>query len=126
MPGHLALGRAHQYLRHRIEQSDVHCRPLDPEPLDGEDFDPIRHFEQWRSRLEKLRASRLRGQALRQAILPVIAPYLPPASIPPDYQSAAALLRDRDIRTATGRLWTADNLRMFMNKVGAGSLAGSP
>lgn len=108
--------RAHHHLRHRFEQTDIPCHPIDPNPVAGDDFDPVRHFQQWRSRLEKLKAAQPRGKALWQLVLALIAPYLPPESSVPDYQSAAALLNETGIRTSTGRDWTRDNLRMFVNK----------
>lgn len=90
------------------------CRGLDPEPDPEDGFDPVRHFRRWRHELDRLKAAQPRGEALRQMVLTAIQPHLPPETDPPDYRLAVALLEAEGIRTPTGKSWTRDNLRMFV------------
>lgn len=106
--------RIHHHLRHRLNEAEVPIHGLDPERLPGEDFDPIRHFEEWRRRFEELRDAQPRGEALRETVREMIVPFLPPETPKPDYASAAAFLNREGIRSTTDRQWTRDNLRMFL------------
>ena len=81
---------------------------LSPDPLtiDGEEFDPARHFTAWRKKdgtaMTLLRLDAQEG--LRAALAEV-----------PDgngrWQAVAGLLNGRGIRTIQGGTWTAENVR---------------
>lgn len=106
--------RSHRHMRQRLEDAMIQCIGLEPPPVAGEAFDPIQHFEDWQRRLDVFRAARPSPEELRQALLGLLAPYLPPEAKVADYASAAAFLNVEGILTRTGRRWTRDNLRMFL------------
>ncbi len=112
--------RKHMHLRELLLHAPVPCRGLDPVAIqiDGVEFDPIEHFRQWQRKLEDLRTSQEHRSGLRQAILELVDPYLPPELHRPDYQGAAEFLNREGMKTVTGKLWHADNLRMFLKPAG--------
>ncbi len=100
--------RRNTHLTHAAEELGLRVLPLPPDPveIDGEVFDPIRHFEQWRAEDTKTR-SRLKLEArgaLRQAL----------AETPEGdgrWETIAERLNDAGVRTGTGARWTPENVR---------------
>ncbi|WP_132249165.1 hypothetical protein [Methylobacterium segetis] len=100
--------RPHEEIPSYVRARGVECEPLLPERemIDGQFFDPIRHFRRW----QKRHASE--GPAMRErAKLELLAVMgrLPEAR--GRTQRAADDLNQRGITTGTGRRWTAEGVR---------------
>lgn len=110
--------RRHAPLREALKNAPVDCEPLPPDSIriDGKLFDPIEHFRAWRKLLAERRYARHRKEEYAKEIITLIAPYIPPQQPKPDYKAAARFLNEQKLQTTTGKLWSADTLRMFANK----------
>jgi hypothetical protein len=110
--------RKHMELRALLEDAPVECIALAPSPIeiDGEHFDPVSHFQDWRDRLADVRLAPHEKEDYATRILSIVAPYLPPERSIPDYAAAARFLDEQNARTTTGKPWSADSLRMFLKK----------
>lgn len=110
--------RKHMELHALLKNAPVECIALAPSDIeiDGECFNPVHHFQDWRDRLDQLRLAPREKEDYAKRILALIAPYLPPERSIPDYAAAARFLADQNALTTTGKPWTADSLRMFLRK----------
>ncbi len=108
------LWRRNRFLPETAQDLGLKILPLPPDPtlIDGELFDPILHFKQWRKRDEgartllKLEA----GQELRLAL----------AEIPEGngrWQAIAERLNGAGTRTSSGGSWTAENVRKHTSRL---------
>ncbi len=107
--------RHNPFLHGAAEELGLEVMPLSPDPLtiDGQVFDPARHFAGWRkndgSAMARLRLDAHEGlqAALAEA---------------PDgdgrWQAVAGLLNGRGIRTIRGGTWTAENVRKLAGRLG--------
>lgn len=110
--------RQHGELRELLKHCPVESEAVYPDPvlIEGQWFDPVEHFREWQRTLHQLRMSNEEKKEHAGNVAGLIAPYLPPETEMPDYRSGAALLNREGIRTTTGKAWTPDSLRMFLNK----------
>lgn len=110
--------RKHMELHALLHHAPVECVPVPPDPIEigGERFDPVSHFQEWRRTLDNLRLTSGEKEDYAKQIVALIAPYLPPERSSPDYGAAARFLDERELRTTTGKPWSPDSLRMFVNK----------
>jgi hypothetical protein len=113
--------RHNPYLREAAAELGLDVLPLPPEPItvDGTEFDPIRHFEDWRRQdgSAKARLEYEAHQGLRAAL----------AAVPEGdgrWQAIAARLNGRAIRTIRGGTWTAENVRKLVRRLSRQDLAG--
>ena len=100
--------RRHGDLMRRMTEADALFLPPDPVMIDGQEFDPARHFRDWAERW----AAHSDGKAdHRAAILACVqaAPDMKPSAL-------AENLNATGLRTHTGKLWTPVNLRKFLNR----------
>lgn len=107
--------RPHRPLREYIEQQGLNHLPLtpDPVPLDGQPcFDPIKHFAAWRQRDGR------RQERHEQALSELIAAVAASPKGPGHYEAVANLLNACGQGTATGRPWTAENVRKRLERHG--------
>ena len=100
--------RPNQHLLEEARTLGFDTLPLPPDPIeiDGVQFDPIRHFKQWRERDQTMKA-RLQAQAsagLRAALDAV----LPGAG---RWRAIADRLNADRIRTVRGAAWTPEAVR---------------
>jgi hypothetical protein len=99
--------RPHQHLHHCLYEMGMRNEPLDPIewPIDGEPFNPTRHFRDWQ-RLDDL------SQAQRQEAIPrMLAAAMD--RVPAGYGrngEIAEYLNQSGARTKTGVMWTADTV----------------
>jgi hypothetical protein len=106
--------RRNAYLLEAAREIGLDLLPLPPDPvsIDGETFDPILHFQQWRERDEGAR-TRLKlhaAQGLRAAL----------AAAPKGngrWQAAAEWLNAAKILTSRGGRWTAENVRKHAGRL---------
>ena len=97
--------RPHPFLRDGLPEGRTLALPPEPMLIDGQLFDPIRHFQGWRA-LEKAHSA---GKAAhRAAILAAL------EGLPEGWPARAATLNAAGCRTQGGKGWTADNLRKFV------------
>lgn len=100
--------RRHPRLYEIIHESGVRQEPLTPEPLivDGEPFDPVRHFQDWRRLDSEARAAR--SEIVPAALAAAM------DRIPEGWgrnRKIAEFLNDLGVPTRTGRPWTDDIVR---------------
>lgn len=106
--------RRNVYLPEIARDLGLEILPLPPDPtlIDGEVFNPILHFKQWRKRDESAR-TRLKleaGQELRLAL----------ADIPDGngrWQAIAERLNGAKVWTSGGGCWTAENVRKHASRL---------
>lgn len=97
--------REHPYLRQALERR--RAEPVYPDSMliDGQNFDPVAHFRKWRD-----------VEARRRALAPehvnLVRMHLAECGAS-TLAAAADALNRADIRTPTGKHWTADSLRKF-------------
>lgn len=110
--------RRHASLRAELADAPVTCLPLPPDTvrIDGAPFNPLEHFRAWRKLLAETRYAPHGKEEYAKEIMALIAPYLPPEQSKPDYKSAVRFLDEQKRRTTTGKPWSANTLRMFLNK----------
>jgi hypothetical protein len=118
------LWRYNPHIRSFSESLGFEPLGLSPDPLriDGELFDPIRHFEQWRVRDQEGKAElrRRAEQGFAQALAEI-------PEGPGRYTAIADWLNEKGIRTRTGLRWTEENVRHVMKSriAAAGAEASS-
>lgn len=102
--------RAHPALWEALEETPVPQMRLDPVPLliDGQTFDPLAHFRTWAAAQDAHAQSKPAHKAQIKAALGDAA--LAHTTL----AETAARLNAAGLRTHTGKPWTADNLRKFM------------
>ncbi len=107
--------RHNPFLHHAAAELGLEMMPLSPDPLtiDGQVFDPARHFAAWRTR-DGSAMARLRLDAHEglQAAL---------AEVPDGtgrWKAVAGLLNGRGVRTIRGGSWTAENVRKLAGRLG--------
>ena len=100
--------RPHAFMRMYLANHDVPRQDLRPDPImiEGQTFDPVKHFRGWQQRHDT-EAAALRERAKTELALTVN--QLPEA--PGRYQAAADDLNARGITTGTGRSWTSEGVR---------------
>ena len=111
--------RSHDYLLDLLPRisraSGVEALKLYPDVIqvDGQPFDPVRHFRSWDDRIREEAAAR-RDQA--HSAIRALADEIPEG--PGRYQSISDELNRRGIPTLTSRKrpWTAENVRKFMSR----------
>ena len=110
--------RHNPFLHQAAEELGLEVMPLSPDPvtIDGQAFDPARHFAAWRAEeVSAIARLRLEAHVGLQAAL---------AEVPDGdgrWQAAACLLNGRGVRTIRGAAWTAENVRKLAGRV---SMAG--
>ena len=109
--------RRHTTLQELLQDAPVNCIALAPQTIeiDGGLFNPVQHFQEWRTKLNALRLAPHEKQDYARQIASLIYLYLPPEIPKPDYKAAAEFLNEQRLQTTTGRNWSADSLRMFVN-----------
>jgi hypothetical protein len=106
--------RSHPFLSRLMQEAPISCLGLDPEPLmiDGRHFDPIAHFKRQRKATQAKPATPRRND-IADNVKAV-------AKTAPDgtgrYATIARSLNEAGLKTATGRTWTADNVKQFLRK----------
>lgn len=85
--------------------------PPDPLVIDGETFDPARHFAAWR-KCDGAAMAGLRYAA--EAALTAVLTEIPAGN--GRWAAVAALLNGRDVRTIRGGHWTAENARKLAGR----------
>ena len=103
--------RQHSFMRRMIEQSNVKAVPLPPDRIviDGAIFDPISHFQAWKSRLT------IEKQDHRAGLLAkVAAASTQSESEGKDAIRTAQILNEQGITTVNGKIWTGPNVRAFL------------
>jgi hypothetical protein len=110
--------RPHQQLKAFLDglADPIAHHPLDPDPIeiDGRRFDPVAHFRRRRDEKAERGTPAERRQEVLGRIL-AFAAGLASAVPPGDHAALADALNGADIRTTTGRRWTPENLRAFLN-----------
>ena len=106
--------RRNAHLLHGAEQLGLAVLPLPPDPvvIDGETFDPIRHFERWREEDSTTR-TRLKLEAhgaLRRMLAEV-------AEGPGRWSAICERLNGAGVRTSGGARWTAENVRKHAGRL---------
>lgn len=95
--------RRHHELRSRMVSAGAEFLPAEPAFLDGQQFDPAEHFRNWAERWSEHAVSK---EEHRETILTAL------KGAPPT--GRAAYLNSLGLLTHTGKEWTADNLRKFL------------
>lgn len=95
--------RRHHELRSRMVSAGAEFLPAEPVFLDGLQFDPVEHFRNWAERWSEHAGSKEEHRETIRAALR----NAPPAG-------GAAYLNGLGLLTHTGKEWTADNLRKFL------------
>ncbi|TXN81268.1 hypothetical protein [Methylobacterium sp. WL8] len=105
---HVHHWRPHAFMRTYLANHDVPRLDLRPDPvfIDGQTFDPVKHFRHWQRRHDK-EAPALRDRARTE--LKAAVRSLPEG--PGRWQVAADDLNRRGITTGTGRRWTSEGVR---------------
>ncbi|MBX9933270.1 MAG: hypothetical protein K2Y56_17335 [Methylobacterium sp.] len=100
--------RPHAFMRMYLANHDVPRQDLRPDPImiEGQIFDPVKHFRRWQQRHET-ESPALRERAKIELVLAVDRL----AEEPGRYQTAADDLNGRGITTGTGRRWTSEGVR---------------
>ncbi len=107
--------RRNPFLYEAAEELGLEVIGLSPNPLtiDGQVFDPARHFTSWRKEDDSAMARlRLHAHEGLQAAL---------AEVPDGngrWQAIAGLLNGRGVRTIRGGPWTATNIRKLAGRLG--------
>ena len=120
--------RRNPFLDQAAEALGFHLQPIAPDPIviDGQPFDPARHFATWRQ--TDIRESTARRSAARAALLATLA--APPAALaahqPPHPHRAAGPPSPPASTTSRsppphGRRWTAENVRKLASRLPAAS-----
>ena len=120
--------RRNPFLDQAAEALGFHLQPIAPDPIviDGQPFDPARHFATWRQ--TDIRESTARRSAARAALLAALA--APPAALaahqaappaPGRWSAIATRLNDQQVPTPHGRRWTAENVRKLASRLPAAS-----
>lgn len=102
--------RSHETMSGWFADADVPLYPvgLGNVMIEGKLFDPVEHFERWRARDKLWRADKpAREAAARQEALGLKDQGL-------TWPAIAAHLNHHGLSSATGRSWTADNLRKLL------------
>jgi hypothetical protein len=106
--------RRNAYLLEAARELGLEVLPLPPDPvsIDGETFNPILHFKQWRERDEstKTRLKLEAGHELRLAL----------AKVPEGngrWQVIAERLNNAGTWTSSGGRWTAENVRKHASRL---------
>lgn len=107
--------RRNMYLLHSAEELGLEVLPLPPDPIriDGNVFDPIQHFEQWREEDARTR-TRLKLEAHRELRLAL-------AAVPEGngrWHAIAQRLNDTGVLTSGGTHWTTENVRKHAGRLG--------
>ncbi|WP_135433965.1 hypothetical protein [Pseudotabrizicola sediminis] len=97
--------RPHPFIREGLPVDRTLALPPDPIMLDGKIFDPIQHFQNWREH-EKLHSG---TKELHRATILAALQEVNGRSFP----TQAGALNAAGLRTFSGKVWTADNLRKF-------------
>lgn len=102
--------RSHGPLSEWARQTGIEIETVYPDeiPIDGGAFDPQRHFADWRARQHEWTASKPDRVARALAA----AGQLRDAGW--THEAIARELNDQGIRSATGKPWTADNVRSLL------------
>ena len=111
--------RHNPFLSHAVEELGLLLVNLSPDPLmiDGQDFDPARHFSTWRKQDESAKA-RLRlaaEEGIRNALV----------EIPVGqgrWITVSNLLNARQVRTIRGGAWTPENVRKLAHRIATCSM----
>lgn len=103
--------RSHPHMAAWSQGRKIEILPVWPEPvpMDGSDFDPVEHFQDWRLRqaewsngkVERLARARSRAGALKQEGL--------------SNDAIAAALNAEQLRSATGKDWSGEMVRKMLN-----------
>jgi len=111
--------RDHQFINDWAIRSSITVEKIAPDEIwiDGYKFDPHVHFQQWRRTQFRWSESKTdrKAQALKRAW------ELQEAGF--SYSRAAASLNAEGIRSPTGKEWTKDSLRKFVQ---ASDIIGAP
>ena len=109
--------RQHPVMTRIMKLYPVSCLGLSPDPIwiDGQEFDPVRHFQQMKALQQAQGSLAERRTKLAQKLADALAELGPSAT----NAALAAWLNAQNISTLHGRAWTADNLKKFRaNKMG--------
>lgn len=98
--------RPHPFIREGLPEDRTLALPPEPIMMDGKEFDPIQHFQEWRVQ-EKLHSG---TKELHRASILVALQEVAGQS----YPSQARALNTAGLRTSNGKVWRSDNLRKFM------------
>ena len=110
--------RPNPFVHHAAEELNLRLVRLPPDPLviDGQVFDPARHFSAWRKR-DGTAMAHLRLEAedgLRAAL----------AATPQGqgrWQTTADLLNEKKVKTIRGSIWTAETVRKLAGRIAGAS-----
>ena len=105
--------RPNPFLKIAADELGLQLIRLSPDPitLDGELFDPARHFATWRDQdvraMEQLRLAAQEGMQAARGEVPDGAGR---------WAKIATLLNSRGVKTVRGGQWTAENVRKFVQR----------
>ena len=102
--------RRHTPLREAVEASGVPHMILPPDPvaIDGREFDPVAHFRTWSDVWAQYRSSKPARKAQLKDTIRAL------AHDDMTFAELACALNARGIPTITGKLWTKDSVRKFV------------
>jgi hypothetical protein len=106
--------RPHTFMKIRLQELGVQPETISPTPMyiDYREFDPVKHFRTWQKR-HGAEGRELRRKAEVELELTVHR-YPKGAG---QWLAAAKDLNARDVRTGTGRLWSADGVRQAYGRL---------
>lgn len=104
--------RSHDFFRHRMRDLGLSVVALEPDPLSTADwtFDPYAHFSDWK----RLQRDWISQKPTREAQAFSLIAELRHDGL--TFAEIAQVLAERNVATPVGKLWTGDNVRMFMRK----------
>ena len=102
--------RGHPLLSRVISDNEAVCQRLYPVEImiDGNSFDPVKHFRKWRLAQKEFIASKDQRLAAVRAAAEALSPGCS------NYSELAEALNEEGHLTATGKPWTAENLGKFL------------
>ncbi len=97
-----------------MQEAPISCLGLDPMPLiiGGHLFDPIAHFKRQRKAVQAQPTTPRRHEIADK--VKAVAKTVPGGA--GCYAAIAKSLNEKGLKTATGRTWTADNVKQFLRK----------
>lgn len=104
--------RAHTVFESWIKEASIACEAVPPDPiyLDGSEFDPFRHFRNWRAIQEEW----TRGKSKRITLAKNSAVRLKQQGA--TYSEIAAALNSQSIRSASGKPWSGESVRKLLGR----------
>lgn len=107
--------RSHPPMEAWSQRKRIESVPIWPDPvrIDGEDFDPRKHFRQWRDRQENWsegKVDRIAKALARARIL---------RSEGCSYERIAGGLEAENLRSASGKVWTGEMVRKLLGSSAA-------